>query len=278
MTTATSALGITPGTASYAARILTLSATIWLTVATAGQWLFGYYILAFYGKSTINGDFDRWNDVLPHGYVAGDWSGNLIVGLHVLLASILVVGGPLQLMPPVRRRFPVFHRWLGRLYVITAIVVSTAGFIMVWTRGSVGDLLQHITISLQAIYIVVFALLTIRHARQRQFTQHRTWAMRLFMVVNGVWFFRVGLMCWLVINGGPAGFDPKTFTGPFLTVLSIFTYAVPVSLLGLELYWFAEKSRNKALLLATSAIIFLLTLLMGIGISGATMGMWLPRI
>lgn len=100
----------------YATRILTFAATLWLVVATVGQWLFGIYIILFYGKATVTGNFERWNKVLPHGYVEGDWKGNLVVGIHILLAAILVIGGPLQLITQVRNRFPRFHRWLGRLY------------------------------------------------------------------------------------------------------------------------------------------------------------------
>ncbi|GAB2574831.1 DUF2306 domain-containing protein [Spirosoma areae] len=262
----------------YATRILTFAATAWLVVATVGQWVFGAYILLFYGKATVTGDFDRWNSVLPHGYVEGDWKGNLVVGIHVLLAAILVIGGPLQLIPQVRRLFPGFHHWLGRTYVTTAIIVSTAGLIMVWTRGTVGDATQHISISIQAIYIISFALLAIRYAKARQFAQHRAWALRLFMVVNGVWFFRVGLMFWLLVNGGPVGFNPKTFTGPFLTALSVFTYAIPLSLIVLEMYLYAQQKQNKAFSLFISALIFLSTVIMGIGIAGATMGMWLPKL
>ncbi|MBD2701334.1 DUF2306 domain-containing protein [Spirosoma sp. BT702] len=264
--------------ATYAAKTLTYAAAIWLAVATVGQWLFGIYILFFYGKATITGDFERWNDVLPRGYVEGDWKGNLIIGAHVLLAAILVIGGPLQLIPQIRKRLPHFHRWLGRIYVVSAIVVSTAGLFMLWTRGTVGDATQHITNSIQAIYIVLFALLTIKYARSRQIAKHRVWALRLFMVVNGVWFFRVLLMGWLVINGGPVGFNPKTFTGPFLTVLSIFTYAIPASLIVLELYWYAKRKQNSRLSFVTSALIFLCTIITIIGIFGATMGMWLPRL
>lgn len=264
--------------APYATRTLTFAATAWLVVATAGQWLFGLYILMFYGKATVTGDFDRWNNVLPHGYVEGDWKGNLIVGIHVLLASILTIGGPLQLITEVRRHFPRFHRWLGRVYISTAIVVSTAGLIMVWTRGAVGDATQHISISIQAIYIIAFALLSINYARAGQFVRHRVWTLRLFMVVNGVWFFRVGLMCWILVNGGPAGFNPKTFTGPFLTALSVFTYAMPLSLMVLELYFYARQKQNKALSLFTSVLILLCIVVMGIGIVGATMGMWLPQL
>ncbi|WP_337041979.1 DUF2306 domain-containing protein [Emticicia sp. 17c] len=263
---------------ALAAKFLTYSAAVWLVVASIGQWLFGIYIFLFYGKTAVEGNFERWNKVLPHGYVAGDWKGNLVVGAHVLLAIIIVFGGPLQLIPAVRQRFPVFHRWLGRLYVVIAFLVSLAGVIMIWTRGGVGDMLQHVSISIQGVYIMVFAFLTFQYAKKRQFALHRAWALRLFMVVNGVWFFRVGLMSWLVINGGPAGFDPETFTGPFLTALSVFTYVVPLSLLVLELYFYAQRKQQSILSFFASGVIVLFTVIMGIGIIGATMGMWLPRL
>lgn len=158
------------------------------------------------------------------------------------------------------------------------MVVSAAGLIMVWNKGEAGDTIQDISISIQAVYIILFGWLAIRYARVRQFARHRVWALRLFMVVNGVWFFRVGLMFWLVVNGGPVGFDPETFTGPFLTALALFTYAIPLSLLVLELYLLAQRKQNKALSVFTSALIFLCTVIMGIGIFGATMGLWLPKM
>ncbi|WP_020596485.1 DUF2306 domain-containing protein [Spirosoma panaciterrae] len=262
----------------YTTKLLTLASTIWFGITTIGLWLFGSYILFFYGKATLTGDFDRWNNVLPHGYVIGDWQGNLVVGIHVLLAAILVIGGPLQFIPFVRQYAPRFHRWLGRLYIVTAIVVSTAGLIMVWTRGAVGDTFQHICISIQAVYCIIFALMSFRYAKARQFNKHKVWSLRLYMVTNGVWFFRVELMFWLLINGGPAGFNPKTFTGPFLTSLALFTYAIPVSLLLLELYFYARQKQNVSLSLFVFTLIILVTVLLALGIVGATMGMWLPRL
>lgn len=259
-------------------KLLNLAAITWFIVTTAGQWAFGCYILAFYGVSTAAGDFDRWNEVLPHGYVKGDWAGNVVVGVHVLLAAILVFGGPMQLMPFFRRTFPGVHRWLGRIYVTTAVTVAAGGFVMVWTRGAVGDRVQHVSISIQTVYIVIFALLAWRQARVRQFGSHRKWALRLFMVVSGVWFFRIGLMCWLVIHGRPAGFDPQTFSGPFLTALAVFVYALPVSLLLLELYFYAQMSMKPIAVAVVALLIFVVTVLMSLGIFGAIAGMWLPRI
>ncbi|MGG7665724.1 DUF2306 domain-containing protein [Dyadobacter sp. BHUBP1] len=261
-----------------AEKLLNLAATTWLIATTIGQWAFGGYIIAFYGKSTALGDLEKWNQVLPHGYVKGDWTGNLVVGLHVLLAAVLVLGGPLQLLPVIRRSAPMFHRWLGRLYATTTVIVATGGLVMVWTRGAVGDLVQHVSISIQTIYIILFALLAWRYARAGRFDLHRKWALRLFMVVSGVWFFRIGLMCWLVLNGGPAGFDPKTFSGPFLTALAVLVYALPMPLGILELYFYAQKEAKRGITTAVALLIFVMTALMVIGIFGAIAGMWLPRI
>ncbi|WP_342084973.1 DUF2306 domain-containing protein [Dyadobacter sp. OTU695] len=271
-------IDLLPNPTEYPRKLLNLAVAMWFMVTTIGQWAFGIYILAFYGTSTVSGDFNRWNEVLPHGYVTGDWTGNLVVGIHVLLAAILVFGGPLQLLPSLRKLAPGAHRWLGRIYTTTAVIVATGGFVMVWTRGAVGDRGQHVSISIQTIYIIVFALLAWRHARARQFDKHRKWATRLFMVVSGVWFFRIGLMCWLVLNGGPAGFDPRTFSGPFLTTLAVFVYALPVSLLLLELYFYAQKAVKSVVITAVALLIFMVTALMAVGVFGAVAGMWLPRI
>ncbi|NBA87374.1 DUF2306 domain-containing protein [Emticicia sp. CRIBPO] len=263
---------------TYSPKLLDFTARFWFITATIGQWIFGGYIIAVYYTSTFTGDFARWNKVLPKGYVEGDWKGNLMVGVHVILAAIIVIGGPLQLIPRIRDRFRTFHRWLGRTYLVTAVIVSLVGFVMVWTRGTVGDTFMYISNSVQAIYILVFAVLAIRYAQKRQFDKHRRWTLRLFMVANGVWFFRVGLMAWLVVNQAPVGFDPETFTGPFLTVLSLFSYGLPLSVILLEMYFYAQKIQNQTFTYMTSAVILLFTLIMALGIFGATMGMWLPRM
>lgn len=263
---------------SYNPKLLNLSAKFWFIIATVGQWIFGFYVVSVYHVSTFQGNFEKWNTVLPKGYVVGDWKGNLMVGIHVILAAIMIIGGPLQFIPLVREKLPIFHRWLGRIYVVTAIVVSSAGFIMVWTRGTVGDTFMHVTNSIQVVYIIFFAVQTIRFAQKRQIKAHQKAALRLFMVANGVWFFRIGLMAWLVINQSAVGFDSETFTGPFLWVLSTFAYAVPISLILLEMYFYAQKVQRQTFSNITSIIIFLFTIIMVIGIFGATMSMWLPRI
>jgi hypothetical protein len=44
-----------------------------------------------------------------------------------------------------------------------------------------------------------------------------------------VWFFRLGLTLWLLVHQAPVGFDPKTFSGPFLIVLTLAQSLVPAA-------------------------------------------------
>lgn len=259
-----------------AERALKLSARFWFMTAVIGQWIFACYVAAFYGAAAARGDFKAWNQVLPHGFIAGDTAGNLVMGTHLLLAFVIIIGGPLQLVPNLRARMPAFHRWNGRLYIFTAFILSIGGIYMVWTRGAVGDLSQHVSVTLNGILIMLFAALALRHAMARNIVTHRRWVLRLFLAVSGVWFFRVGLMFWLLLHQRPAGFDPETFTGPFLTFLGFAQFVLPLAIL--QLYFHVQDHKGSVSQFAMAGSLLVLTLAMAVGIFGATMGMWLPRI
>jgi uncharacterized membrane protein len=212
---------------------------------------------------------------LPAGFVDGDTLGNLASASHVLLAAIVIGGGPLQLIPAIRSRFPAFHRALGRTYVFTAMISAIAGLYMTWTRPTVGNLVSQLTITGDGILILICAAMTIRLAMAGRMREHRRWAMRLFMTASAVWFFRVGLMAWVMLTGG-IGIDFESFTGPFLYVLGVAQYALPLAML--QWYFYCQDCPIPSGQLAFMAVLSVLTAFMGIGIFAATMGMWLPRM
>ncbi|WP_019029345.1 DUF2306 domain-containing protein [Colwellia piezophila] len=257
-------------------KVLTGVGKFWFLVAFIGQFIFAFYIITFYGTSAITGNFELWNSVFPRGYVAGDIVGNIAVASHVMFAAIITLGGPLQLLPQVRNRFPKFHRINGRVYMMAAFIMALGGLFMMLTRGAVGAFITHVSLAINALLILVFVVQTVRYAIARKINIHRRWAIRLFLVVSGVWFYRIGLMLWMFIHGGPVGFDMATFSGPFLTFLSFSTYLLP--LFVFELYvWAKDKSDTFGKVAMTTGLL-ILTGAMAVGIFIAAMGMWLPRI
>jgi hypothetical protein len=249
---------------------------LWFIIAVIGQLIFAAYTVMYYGRATISGQLEKWNDALPKGYVAGDNMGNVIVGMHLFLTAIIILGGPLQLIPKLRNYARGFHRWNERLYTLIAFIMSIGGLYMVWVRGSIGGTAQHISISINAILIMIASIFVIKEARNRHFNEHRIWAIRLFLFVNGVWFFRVGLFFWLFINQAPVGFDPKTFQGPFLTFLSFSQYLLPLALF--ELYIKSQRVNRNWLNYLTAFMIILATIVIAIGIVSISQNVWFPKM
>ncbi|MGH9493447.1 MAG: DUF2306 domain-containing protein, partial [Candidatus Sulfotelmatobacter sp.] len=147
---------------SVADTTLKAAARFWFAVTVIGQLAFGFAVATFYGLTSIRGDYHGWR--FTHGFIPGVTQGNLAVVLHLISAVILMLAGAIQLVPQVRGRFPVFHRWNGRTYVLAAVLLSGAGVYMHWIRGSVGDLPQHIGSTANALMIWLCAGMALRYA------------------------------------------------------------------------------------------------------------------
>lgn len=260
---------------SVAGVALKTAARFWFLAVVIGQWAFLYYIAAVYGTTTVRGDFPAWsrNTFLIKGYVAGDTAGNLAFAAHALLAGVIAFGGVLQLVPRIRARAMAVHRWNGRLFTVTAIGASITGLYMVWVRGTKVSEVSAIAVSINALLILLFAVLSWRTAIAHDATAHRGWALRLFMVANGQWFFRVGYIAWIIVNRGPVGMTDR-FDGPFDYFCMFGGYLVPLAML--ELYLRAKESGSARAQFAVAGALFVLTVLMSVGIGGVYFIFWRP--
>src|SRR5258707_7465520 len=194
---------------------LKAAARFWFVLAVSGQLTFAFSIASFYGLTALRGDFQAWSNILIHGYVSGETMGNTAFAVHILFASMITVVGALQLIPHIRNRFPAFHRWNGRLYVLAAFPQGLTGFYLTGISGRkiAGDVYHHLGLWIDGVLIMLCAVLTLRYALARDFRTHRRWALRLFLVANASWFFRVGFFLTLLLFG-PIGFDRTKPMGP----------------------------------------------------------------
>lgn len=252
-------------------RPLSAAAVYWFILTFIGQSLFTLYILIFYGRATVTGDWSAANDVLPDGMIAGDGAGNAALFLHLLFGALITFGGLLQLTPQVRTRFPRFHRWNGRFYMLFAVIMSVGGFYVTWGRGETGS---GYATSINGILILICAALATHYARARDFVRHQPWAIRLFLMVSGVWFLRVFVMLWILLMG-PDGLG-ESLGGPVGIALNYAQFTVP--LLLYELYRWAQRSKSAAARWSVAAILFVASSAMGVGIGMAWLFMWQPNM
>jgi uncharacterized membrane protein len=259
---------------SVADTALTAAARFWFAVTVVGQLVFAFTVASFYALTALRGDYHQWN--FTNGYVPGFSMGNTAVVMHVASAAFVMLAGAVQLVPQIRNRFPVFHRWNGRVYILTAVTLSVAGLYMTWIRGSVGDLSVHLGSTLNAVLIWLCGGMALRYALARDFKTHRRWALRFFLVVSASWFFRIGFFLSLLINKGPFGFDPSTFRGPFLTFMSFAQFLTPLAVL--EIYLRAQDRPGALRRVATAGMLFMLTLVMCAGLFAVGMTQWVPQV
>jgi len=109
--------------------------------------------------------------------------------------------------------------------------------------------------------------MALRYAMARDFKTHRRWALRLFLVANAAWFYRIAFVLSLLLFKGPFGFDPVTFTGPFPIIMSFAQYLFPLAIL--EIYLRAQDRPGALRRMATAGILFVLTLAMGVSSRGS---------
>ncbi len=251
------------------------SAKLWFVATAFGQLLFILFILAFYYRSTLAGNFAAWDSKpIIDGYIQGDRIGNLAFAGHVLVAAAMITAGLLQLVPAIRARHPAIHRWVGRMFMTSALLLALGGLWLVWVRGTYMNLIGAAGISLNAALIIWFAAMAWQSARRRQFVAHRQWALRLFIVANAVWYMRIGYMIWGISTGG-AGIG-EAMDGPFDYFLAFGNSLVPLALM--ELYLRVGKSGSGSARLAMAVALLVVATATAGGSAAAWFVMWYPYI
>jgi len=252
--------------------ILDISILIGFLVLLIGQWVFAIYVGLYHGFLIATRGLKGIGEThMPNGYISGDTAGNWILAVHLTTSIVIIGGGPLQLIPELRKRVPKFHRVVGRLYISFVLFAAFGGLYLTWFRPlpSISSIYQQVAISIEALLIIGFAAMALRFALARNIGRHRKWALRLFIVGSGVWFLRIGYMVWFFISR-IMGIQWELF----FDVWSYESFILP--LLLLELFFLTEK--NPRFQGPVSILILLFSMVMGLGVFLATRYMWLPRI
>jgi len=248
---------------------------LWFLIATLGLILFAYYMIHYYLGSAISGNMEAWAESSIKGFQSGDILGNIIFGMHILLGVIITFGGVIQLIPYLRRRHIKLHKLNGMLFISTAILISLGGLYLIWIRDSTTTLTGAIATSLNALLLMYTAIKTWLSTKSNDKSSHRKWALRVFVLANGVWFFRVGFMAWIIINQGQK-WSTDNLDGPFDYFISFASYLIP--LLILESYFKASESNNPRSKYIFASMMILFSLITLIGIVAAYFFMWKPLI
>jgi hypothetical protein len=251
---------------------LRLSAILLVAVSWISAAIFGAYILAFYGGAAFGGVLDRWNQTLPHLHETATRVATLAIGLHFLTGGTLLLLGPVQLIAPIRARWPRFHRWTGRLYVLAAALAGIGGLGFIFAKGTVGGTPMDLGFGLYGALMLAFAVLAYTTARARRFDAHRGWAIRLFALAIGSWLYRMEYGFWFLVAGTEG--HTADFRGWFDLVMMTFFYLPNLAVA--ELFLRARRNATPAIQTVTALAMLAVTAFLVLATWVFANNFWVP--
>jgi len=105
--------------------------------------------------------------------------------VHILPGAIFLVLAPLQFVPAIRDKHLNVHRWLGRILLISGLVIGTSALVMSYTMN-IGGANETAATTLFAIVFLFCLVKAYRHIRRKEVAQHREWVIRMYGVGLGV--------------------------------------------------------------------------------------------
>jgi uncharacterized membrane protein len=129
----------------------------------------------------------------------------LPVVVHIIGASLYAILGAFQFANSIRRRWPGWHRWAGRLLVVCGLLVGASGMWMtLFYQLPAGDSAflnaQRLLFGAAMIVSIVLAYVTIRRGNVKQ---HRAWMMRAYAIGIAAGTQALVLMAGELIAGKP---------------------------------------------------------------------------
>ena len=264
---------ISPPDRFGAARRWSIGALV--TVSWISGAIFAAYILVFFGGAIAGGIGERWNRALPGLYDPGAPLATFAIGAHFLTGGALLLLGPIQLIGRLRRAVPALHRWLGRLYVVSAGIAGLGGLGFILGQGTIGGPLMDLGFGLYGGLMVLSAGFAYAHARAGRIEAHRAWAIRLFALTIGSWLYRMEYGLWFLMFGS-VGRGPE-FSGWFDAIMVFFFY-IPNLVVAEIVIRTGAAPRSPRTTLATIALLLVATLLVTAMTATFTARAWGPRI
>jgi uncharacterized membrane protein len=127
------------------------------------------------------------------------------VVVHIVSSSLFAILGAFQFATGLRRRWPGWHRWAGRLLVVCGLLVGFSGMWMVlFYTHPVGD---GDFLSAQRLLfgsaMIVSIILSFTAIRRRNVKQHRAWMTRAYAIGLGAGTQALVLMIGEMVSGKP---------------------------------------------------------------------------
>ncbi|MES2800473.1 MAG: DUF2306 domain-containing protein [Bacteroidota bacterium] len=138
--------------------------------------LYGIYLLVLLSLPYLS--FKRGVDFLATKeliYHLDWWRYSFYV--HVFSSPIVIITGFLQFFKIFIKRYPTFHRWIGRLYIFTLLFFAAPSGLLIGLYANGGYFTQVMFVLLASCWMIS-GFLAYHFARKKEFKIHGDWMLR----------------------------------------------------------------------------------------------------
>jgi hypothetical protein len=151
----------------------------WILVAITSVLIGAYAILLIASGFTL----------VPEDIAGNRFPSVLGLRIHIVASAIALISGPFQFLRPLRRRFPVVHRTLGRIYVAACLVGGLAGgLIALFTTYGLAAGFGFLALAIVWLTSTIRAWLAVR---RRDYLTHQRWMFRSFALAFAAVMLRI---------------------------------------------------------------------------------------
>ena len=125
----------------------------------------------------------------------------LTVTIHTLFGPLALLGGLVNLLPAMRRRSTWRgHRWVGRIYVASCLLLGAAGFSLALHAN--GGVIARVGFMMLAAGTLVTSAQAYLAIRRRAVRQHREWMLRSYALIFGAVTLRIWIPFLVILFQG----------------------------------------------------------------------------
>lgn len=157
--------------------------------------------------------------------------------LHVVPGLLYLALGPLQFVSAVRSHYPTYHRRVGRLLAVMAVITGTAAlFIGIVIPFS--GLPEQLVISVFGTFFLIATVRGVLYARAKKFADHREWMLRAFAIGLSIVTMRLIFLPMLIMAEAPTEDQIKSYS------IIAFSISFTIHSLVAEIWIRGKKART----------------------------------
>ena len=105
--------------------------------------------------------------------------------VHILPGALFLVLTPLQFLPRIREKHLQVHRWMGRVLVVSGLIIGTTALVMSY-KMNIGGPNETAATTLFGILFLFCLIKAYLHIRRKEVARHREWMIRAYAIALGV--------------------------------------------------------------------------------------------